>query len=988
MSSKSKEETIVPISVPPYSEEYGKVMENAFARGAADKSNMVRVKHLIAALCELCPNEVKKVLGKDMLAIPKTSAVSAHTQKPPPTFSSEVNRILSVHGGVMEEVVKPLGKPVTIDALHLAAAVFLHPTGPALEFLNMNALSSSDKNYESRIRQVIELHDDDVQRRNAQERLPRQLAALRKLRAKMVQTCFGQDQAIRAVMAAICSFWGDTTHGRHGLPLSFAFIGGTGTGKTVLAKVVQEQLARAYGEMPVAAIDMTRFSCQSLSQDLIGRDSAWRDGGQEGVLTSLAARNPYAVILIENFDKAHPDALAYLNTLLCEGTLKDAYTNEDVSFARCIVIFTTNQGSEFVASERFFRLSEANGGTIPRERLVDGIVAAIDDARPDVIGAVADIVRKVDHAVIFHNHTVDSLLKIIDRAVDGAIDHTAKLFSATVTADRSALRNFFVEPLQKLDSAHGLEQSVKACLCTEMQNAIMDSDSFDPNACSRISISVDPLPPLEAGVVPPTDIADRTAMRLKQAKRLDYQVKVESAADFTRIHITGLHYTVLPSIEDAGWFAVVPSDVKTTDFVGLERPWQSVKRTIDYFKSPSSDLLKPETGILLYGPPGTGKTSFAKAVASELGKSFICVNGSEFSATTNDNRAIRRIHSLFSVARRNDAVLFIDEIDAIGNRSDVPAAQAAVINALLTELDGFEERRILVIGATNRLDMLDIALLRPGRLHTRIKVDVLRKASDRETLVKILCSKAKRTLAPELQEFIVRTTDGWAPANIQSVINETFHRAGTNEATRNDFIDARNVEFSGEETQRCELTEEERRAVSVHEAGHALVSTIYGHKWLQVTVNGTGGNLGFLERLSEGALGWSEKKLSESIDVVLAGRAAESLLATPSEGSESDFRKATDYATRLVRGGFGDTDELAITPDSAMGAREWERIRPKVNAILAERRAHVSKMLDERRALLERVAQELFSKSVLFVEDVEAIIAAAPIVPSKEGAAK
>ena len=986
MSVDKTEDEIAPVFTPPYSPEYNQVIDSAIARAQSENDTVVRAQHLLETMCSLHPRTISRILGKEPLAFPKL--YDPPPPKPPAksiTFSSEVDRVLSLYGGSMGDLIDQLGATVSIDATYIAAALFLHPKGPVLDFLNVNGISEKAQGYDAAIRTALRKHADEIQRQQIAARLPERFKSLRAIRQALSAGCFGQDKAIAAAVAAIGAFWGETTQSRRGRPLSFAFIGGTGTGKTTLAKIIRERIAEACGSRTVATIDMTRFACQTLSQDLIGRDSSWRDGGQEGVLTTLAAHEPQSVILIENFDKAHPDAVAHLNTMLNDGTLKDAFTGRYVSFARNIVILTMSQGAEFLASEKFVRTSEANGGNIPRERLIDGITSALDDYKQESASAIADIVGKVDVPVLFHGHDVQSLLMIIGVALDKAVAHIERVYSTHVTCNKDAIRDFFVETIQKLDSAHGLEQAVMTALCTELQNACVNSDAIDPLSFKNVAITVDGLPPLEDGVVPPADINARTHLRLKQAKRLDYKVVVEQAGDSATIHITGLKYTIMPSIEDAGWFSVVPANVRISDFVGLERPWSSVQRTIDYFKNPSEGDIKPETGMLLYGPPGTGKTSFAKAVAADLGKSFICVNGADFSATTNDNRAIHRLRALFSVARRNDAVLFIDEIDAVGNRSTVPAAQAAVINTLLTELDGFEERRILVIGATNRLDMLDPALTRSGRLHTLIKVDVLRKREDREKLIGILCKKSGRAMSPELKEFIVQTTDAWAPANIQSVVRETFHRAGGAEPTRSDFIAARTAEFEGEETQHRELTDEERRNVAVHEAGHALVSSLYGHKWIQVTVNGGISALGFLECLSDGAL-MSERKLRESIDVFVAGRVAESLLGTPTEGSESDFRKATNYATRLLCGGFIGSEELAVTPDNAVGARDWERIRPQVNALITERVDHVTKLLTAHKGVLGRVVDELVSKGTLFAEDVAAIINRRPAeVDSKGG---
>ena len=171
-----------------------------------------------------------------------------------------------------------------------------------------------------------------------------------------------------------------------------------------------------------------------------------------------------------------------------------------------------------------------------------------------------------------------------------------------------------------------------------------------------------------------------------------------------------------------------------------------------------------------------------------------------------------------------------------------------------------------------------------------------------------------------------------------------------------------------------------------HEAGHALVATLYGHRWLQVTINGCADSLGFLENLRDGNVGKSMKKLMEKIDVALAGNAAERILGTVSEGSQSDFCAATDYAKRIVLGGFGDDDELAMAPDSTDSEHEWARIRPKVNAILAERKKVVASLLSKNKAALKSVADELVKHGTLFQEDVAAMIhRKTPLVEMKEG---
>jgi len=198
--------------------------------------------------------------------------------------------------------------------------------------------------------------------------------------------------------------------------------------------------------------------------------------------------------------------------------------------------------------------------------------------------------------------------------------------------------------------------------------------------------------------------------------------------------------------------------------------------------------------------------------------------------------------------------------------------------------------------------------------------------------------------------------------------------AGDNPPTRRMFAQARNTEFAGDETQRPQLTDDEKFHVAIHEAGHALVATLRGHEWFQVTINGIADSLGFLENLRDGNIGKSMKKLTEKIDVALAGNAAERILGTVSEGSESDRCKATEYARRIVCGGFCDDEELAMMPDYADSEHEWARLRPKVTPILKERKKIVAALLTENKAALKSVAEELVRHGTLFQEDVVAIL--------------
>ncbi len=963
---------------PVYSTPYSQILALAtrYASGTEDK--ILRLKHLLAAFLDTDSDILRKLLGVKRLMRPANLLFEATEQTGDVLLSSQVNRILSLHGGRMDEVANAIGPVVELGLPHLAAAMLIKPRGPVLELLQLNAIDPNNAAFvEDVMARAQEVADRDFKNACATSRATR-MKSLKQIKADLSSRCHGQGQAIEALIAHVAAAMTMPPSERGFRPISLSFLGGPGTGKSMMATAFRDAWAREFGVGKPEIIDMSRYSVEQLITEICGRDPCWKDGGDEGDVTSQAARFPRGVLIFENIDKAHPGALVPIANMLTSGKLVDEFTEKEVSFANNVVILITNQGASYIESGKFAHLCSRNGGTIPREKLVEGITAGLEAEIPEKVGILAEILKKVDVPILFKRHNVRSMCAIIGDAVDHALAQAKSIFEAEIEADRERLVSFFIETLQNLDSAHGIAAAVESVIITRLERELLNtSDQVNVHG-SHLSIVVDALPQLDIPDASDdenarTALEQRTQTRIRQARQLEYDITVSFSDEGTTLHITNLRHTVMPSIEDAGWFSVCPPNMKPGDLVGMETAWTRVRKFLASEADRTAEGFKPDH-ILLYGPPGTGKTAFAKAIAHTLNRSFICVNAARFTTSRNDNRAVGWIENLFATAERTQSIIFIDECDAIGSRDQSNASQAPVINTLLTLLDGFEDSHVMVIGATNRPEMLDPALTRPGRLHTRIKVDVLRKADDRSKLIDIFSRKTRRALPDDLKTLIVRATDGWAPANILSVLREMFDLAGGDTPTRRTFAQARNIEFAGEETQRPQLTENEKRHVAIHEAGHAVAATLYGHEWLQVTVNGIADSLGFLEHLKDGCLGKSLAKLKEKIDVALAGNAAERILGTISEGGTSDFATATGYATRIVRGGFSTDDELAVAPGSADGGQDWKRIRPKANAILAERMKIVSALLGRHKAALKAVADELVRCGTLFQDDVAAIL--------------
>jgi cell division protease FtsH len=355
---------------------------------------------------------------------------------------------------------------------------------------------------------------------------------------------------------------------------------------------------------------------------------------------------------------------------------------------------------------------------------------------------------------------------------------------------------------------------------------------------------------------------------------------------------------------------------KFSDVAGYESPKREISEVVDFLKHPERyrrlGAVTPR-GVLMVGPPGTGKTLMARAVAGEAEVPFISVTGSSFVELFVGVGAAR-VRDLFAEARkRSPCIIFIDEIDAIGQRRAGSGAYVAndereqTLNQLLSEMDGFDEAQgIVVLGATNRPEVLDPALLRPGRFDRQITIP-LPTLTERAAILAVH-SRGKR-LDPDVDlNVVARGTPGFSGADLANLVNEAAInavRAGREQITMADFNDARDRIILGSRADSNLLLPEEKRAVAIHESGHALVAALSPHAdpVAKVTILPAGQALGVTEQLPlvEHHL-YGEDYLTESLAIRLGGRAAELVvLGQGSTGASNDLASATDLAIKMVR---------------------------------------------------------------------------------------
>lgn len=418
------------------------------------------------------------------------------------------------------------------------------------------------------------------------------------------------------------------------------------------------------------------------------------------------------------------------------------------------------------------------------------------------------------------------------------------------------------------------------------------------------------------------------------------------------------------------------TSVAFADIGGHERVKQELQEALDFLKHHDQTQrygIRPIKGILLSGPPGTGKTLLAKAAANYTDSVFLAASGSEF-VEMYVGVGAQRVRDLFKEARnqaikrkKESAIIFIDEIDVLAGKRDGSQAREydQTLNQLLTEMDGIntgESPRILVIAATNRKDMLDEALLRPGRFDRQIEVDLPEKKARLQILK--LHSRNKPLSDRVDLEKIADETFGFSGAQLESVINEAAiyaMREGTETIEPKHLAQAIDKVMLGEQTDK-ESSQEERKRVAVHELGHAAVSEILRPGSVsQVALSPRGGALGYVRHNpGEDRYLYTRTHLEQKIMICLAGAAAEQLIyGNRSTGAKNDYEQAIQIAKTMIDTGLS---SLGIVD---MKLLSKEALHQECNRILNDLFLQTEELLQRYRPLFEQALAILLEEEVL-----------------------
>lgn len=450
---------------------------------------------------------------------------------------------------------------------------------------------------------------------------------------------------------------------------------------------------------------------------------------------------------------------------------------------------------------------------------------------------------------------------------------------------------------------------------------------------------------------------------------------------------------------------IMPNENKTTfdDVAGCEEAKEEIKEIVDYLKDPLKFKLvggKIPHGALLTGPPGTGKTLLARAVSGEAGVPFFSISGSDFVEMFVGVGA-SRVRDMFSQARKNaPSLIFIDEIDAVGRSrfSGIGGGhdeREQTLNAMLVEMDGLEKQEgVIVLAATNRPDVLDPALLRPGRFDRQIVID-LPDIKGRRKILDVHIKDIRIDETVDL-DIIAKSTPGFSGADLANLVNEAAllaARKNQEKATHKDFEEARDKVCFGSERRSRKIPEHDRKLTAWHESGHAIVNLFLEHSipLHKVTIIPRGQALGLTMMMEhEDRYSRSRNEMLDIITTDLGGRVAEELaLGDITGGASQDIEHATNLAHAMVCS-FGMSDTIGtirygergdhiylgreITRNEACSEQTQREIDMEIKRIVQMCKERATKILTEQRARLDALANALLEKETLSAEEIHELL--------------
>ena len=789
-------------------------------------------------------------------------------------------------------------------------------------------------------------------------------ASVQTLREALDRHVLGQQDAVRMVINAMIGNWvfmPTVQDGPRGGPLAvLLFVGPNGNGKRLTAKT----LCDAMTDYKLLTLDLAQIAHHSQTSLLVGDEPSFQNAAP-GTMTQFVARHPKTLVLFENIERCHPLVLARLNTVLTTGQLDDMFgldrkggaskgSTIPVDFSHTVLVFSTSAGAS-VYEQPFFEALMKTHPSHAENMLLDDLAnmgsAILDQNNGLQFTATMINAWRGGRTALFRELGQEALLALAQRGFDKLAQRLTANLSVPIDHRSDVLNDVLLAVLLSLAPRVGANEAYEA-----VPNAvfgpllrIISETSWEPKV---VTIGMGPT---AAGQW--QDLIQRVSQRegasglLAQFKRrglkVDITWEIVEQEHECKLQISHLQANQVKSgsdLEGPGAVKVEVPEVGFDKIAGhmlVKSRMAEVIRLLAQAHTPEGRALIP-TGMLLYGPPGTGKTMLAKALAHEADLPFISTTGTEL-------LDIKLTQRIFARARRYaPAIVFIDEVDALGLREKAAVAQVAAINQLLSEMDGFDSGGnglVFVIAATNYQDQVDPALKRPGRLDLHLEVPALDPPARAHFIDKIFLLP----LAQDVQrEDLVRVTSGMSGAELQKLQRELqlqYKRQSPAPLSLRTVMETLNAQRFGERTSR-NLSDQYRANIAIHEAGHAVIQRVLNpeHAITQISIVQRAGVGGFVQSDGESMANhrFTLKEVKEMICILLAGRAAQEKHAPGSadEGAVDDLRKATVLALKAV-------GEWGLIPEVGLLSFRLDSSNAYQQAIAQEQAQAARRLLDE-----------------------------------------
>ena len=934
-----------------YSAEYGKIIDAAGKMARREAFTVTR-RHLFMAIVKCGRNIFARLLGKSRLVMFEQVEQDAGREvgngnERYPVFSWNLYRVLSLHGGVLGEVVRKVGCEFPIGAMHLGASLLLDPDpdGPVRELLSINGIDADAE----RVKIIWRLKKS--LRRHTPGALSEELRRVAAVRRALTDALVGQADAIEAIGNALFDFW-RKPEDMCGRPLSVLIVGPAGSGKSLLAGKLMEALCSIHGiEGGGVTLSGSTFgSDQDAVWEFVGYNSSWKNP-KPGFYTKPIADEPRRPICIDHVEKLNPRVLPFVLDAIGKGAIRDEFLDATVDFSKSVCIFIASAGDVGTIVPE-----NENGAAKPtRTRLVEELCAGADsdNDRKNILALAEQCAVVVRMSPL----GVGDLKTLISRALKNEAAAVEEYF-AKVDVETDRLGDLLLSSADSLDA-----RTVPALVASVFQpvRALLREADCAKRKRKTLAIRTE-------GVFSADH--DEILQNIHARKRQTIEVEVvrNRVKGVFEVVVRPKGYSLLPAIQDGMIRIAPPSDADTFEnLVGVSLPLEYARRWKRYYCG-ETDIAP--SNMVFAGPPGTGKTATARAIARYLGVPYCVLDCNDL--TSDPGTIVSAFSTIHKYSKVGGMLLFLDEIDAIGCDRDADRSEGGVIllNTLLQQIDGFHKdskaKPCCCIAATNRVEKLDPALLRPGRFGQTVVFNNPGK-EDRAKLLELASSEYGVSISENLKKFVVDTTENRSPATIKAIVRE-MALSGFTEPTRPQYIKSRQIVVQGACAQGVEIAPEELRAVAIHESGHCLVSEVLGRTYVQAAIL-SGRSLGFLEERSNGLMDGSREGIMGAICVSLAGRAAEEICGQVTDGCTSDLEKATRLAMRYIREGFSDEYGIGIPPEGL----DWKEISSLVRPLLAERYKYVKGVLERERPVLTGLADLLVRKRVVFQDEVRTL---------------